>query len=137
MRVSFPLRSIKSKNSTAKTTMAVVNEARKVEIGTPSFFWPVPPACSRAVPKSGAAILANHGRSTVMRNERKSGIKLLEARLYAVNLVRREKNDNYKVLSRWKVEQHMSRGSQTSQTTHEFKGDNRHIKNRIPGPFTA
>lgn len=29
--------------------MAVANDARKVEIETPSFFLPVPPAFSRAV----------------------------------------------------------------------------------------
>jgi hypothetical protein len=43
MRVSFPLRRRKRKNSTAKMIMAVANEARKVEIEMPVVLWAVPP----------------------------------------------------------------------------------------------
>ena len=43
---------IKSRNSTAKTTMAVVREATKVPIEIPSLFFPLPPACSSAEPRS-------------------------------------------------------------------------------------
>jgi hypothetical protein len=77
MRVSFDLRSKKSKNSTAKMIMAVAKDARNVLIEIPSLFWPVPPACSKAFPRSSAAIAPDNGDHAVAYRQRR-GWKAIE-----------------------------------------------------------
>lgn len=98
--------------------MAVANDARKVEIETPSFFFPVPPAFSRAVSRFEDSMLQ---RMKKCRCEELTLCNAMQLKQSKVEYQRKE--------------QRISRGIvvQTSQNnSHEFKRKNRHVENETP-----
>lgn len=86
--------------------IAVANDARNVEIETPAFFLPVPPACSRADPRFSGMIAASRGSRQGNANRPRDG-NCYAMQCYATNQ-KKKKSQELCVLGTVKSTTHLT-----------------------------